>query len=111
MIVLETTGRKTGRTHNVPLLATRAGRLLVVSTVRRRSEWLKNLAANTEVSYWMGGRPAQATAFVIAQGVAAAAEALPPSARCLAGALAAHSRLFGTGFAILVPRRSQTEVV
>ena len=64
-IVLEITGRNTGQSFNVPLLAARVGDLFVVSTYRRRSEWVKNLAANSEVRYWLGGRQHDATAFVL----------------------------------------------
>jgi deazaflavin-dependent oxidoreductase (nitroreductase family) len=111
-IVLETTGRRTRRTYNVPLLATRVGDMLLVSTFRRRSQWLKNLAANTEIRYWMGGRLHKATAFVIAPGLdAPPVSELPPLARCIADALARQSRLFGGGFAILVPRKSQTKAI
>src|ERR671914_553801 len=56
-IVLEATGRGTGRKLNTPLLATRVGELLVVSTLRRRSQWIKNISANAEVRYWLAGRP------------------------------------------------------
>lgn len=52
LIVVETQGRKSGRTLNVPLLATRLGALVLVSTVRsRRSQWVKNLAAHPHVRY------------------------------------------------------------
>jgi deazaflavin-dependent oxidoreductase (nitroreductase family) len=103
-IVLETIGRRTRQTYNVPLLATRVGDILIVSTFRRRSQWLKNLAANTKTRYWMGGRLHEATAFVIAHGFdAPATSELPPLASCIAEALARQSRLFGGGFAILVP--------
>jgi hypothetical protein len=105
-IVLETIGRRTRRRYNVPLLATRIGDILLVSTFRRRSQWLKNLAANTEIRYWMGGRLQEATAFVIGPGFEAPqASELPPLASCVADALARQSRLFGGGFAILVPRK------
>jgi deazaflavin-dependent oxidoreductase (nitroreductase family) len=111
-IVLESVGRRTRRTYNVPLLATRVGDILLVSTFRRRSQWLKNLAANAEIRYWMGGRLHEATAFVIAPGFnAPPADELPPLASCIAQALAQQSRLFGGGFAILVPRKSQTKAI
>ncbi|HJQ24490.1 MAG TPA: nitroreductase/quinone reductase family protein [Blastocatellia bacterium] len=103
-IVLETTGRTTGRTHRVPLLVTRVGDLLLVSTVRRRSQWLENLAANPEARYWLAGRAHEATAFVIAQGQNAPLEEMPPLARCLANLLIPQSSLFGVSFAILQPR-------
>lgn len=104
-IVLETTGRNTGQSFNVPLLATRYGDLLVVSTYRRRSQWVKNLAVNTEARYWMGGRLHEATAFVLTPGNAASAsDKLPPRAACLAAFLQQQSQLFGISFAILMPR-------
>ena len=110
-IVLETTGRTTGRTYNVPLLATRIGDLLLASTVRCRSQWLKNLAANPDTRYWMGGRSHEATAYVIAAGLAAPLDEMPPLASCLANALIPQSNLFGVSFAILAPRQSQTKVI
>jgi deazaflavin-dependent oxidoreductase (nitroreductase family) len=110
-IVLETTGRTTGRTYGIPLLATRVGALFVVSTLRRRSQWLKNVAANTQVRYWMGGRSYEATAFVIAPGLdAQPLDDMPPLVKCLANALIPQSDIFGIGFAILAPLKSQTKV-
>src|ERR1700730_2345986 len=64
-IVVETRGRKSGRRSNVPLLAALVGDLVVVSTVRRRSNWVKNLAAHPEIRYWLGGREREATAYAI----------------------------------------------
>ena len=104
-IVLEVTGRKTGETIRVPLLATRVGDLFVVSTSRRRSEWVKNLAANPEARYWLGGRPHDATAFVLTgDNQSSSLDNLPPRAACLAGLLKQQSQLFGISFAILAPR-------
>lgn len=111
-IVVETTGRRTGRAYKVPLLATRIGDLLLVSTARRRSQWLKNLAANPHTRYWMAGRARNATALVIDAGRAAPSlEEMPPLASCLAKALIPQRNLFGGGFAILIPRPSQTHRV
>ena len=73
-IVIETTGRKSGRQFNVPVLATRIGSLIVFSTVRCRSQWVQNLAANPEVRYWLGGKAREATALIITPGT----EALSP---------------------------------
>lgn len=101
-IVLETRGRKTRRQSNVSLLAALVGDLVVVSTVRRRSHWLENLAAHPEVRYWLGGRQREATAFAIGPRIEPH-DQLPPRVSCLADALKQHSRLFGTSFAILMP--------
>ena len=107
-IVVETLGRKSGRRLNVPLVAALVGDLVVVSTVRRRSNWLRNLSEHPDVKYWLGGRELEATAFAIGPGIEAPEE-LPERVRCLADALRQHSSLFGTGFAILMPRETVGE--
>ena len=111
-IVLETEGRRSGRTYKVPLLATRFGGFLLVSTVRRRSQWLKNLAISPDTRYWLGGRAHETSAFVIAPGSQTpSADRMPPLVSYLAAMLIPQSQLLGIGFAILAPRRSQTKVV
>lgn len=104
-IVVEMRGRKTGRRSNVPLMAAVFGDLVMVSTVRRRSNWLKNLAAHPEVRYWLGGREIEATAFAVGPDIETL-NGLPARVSCLADSLKQQSRLFGTGFAILMPRGS-----
>ena len=104
MIVVETQGRQTGKRSKVPLMAAAFGDLVVVSTVRRRSDWLKNLEAHPEIRYWLGGRELEATAFPIGQGIEPPRTNPPARIVCLIEALKQHSRLFGTGFAILTPR-------
>lgn len=63
-VVLETTGRVTGATRPVPLLATRLGNRLGVSTVRADSQWLRNIEAGGDVAVWLGGRRRPVTATV-----------------------------------------------
>ena len=106
-IVVETRGRKTGLPSSVPLMAARTGDLVIVSTVRRRSNWLNNLAAQPEVRYWLSGREVPARAFTIDNGIVAG-EKPPERTRCLVDALRHHSALFGTGFAILIPSRAES---
>jgi hypothetical protein len=103
-IVVETIGRKTHRTIRVPLLATRLGDLMIVSTVRRRSQWIRNLAANSEARYWLGGKAVAATAFVFTPEQSSVPDRLPPQAICLAEFLQQQSRLLGISFALLLQR-------
>lgn len=62
LVVLETTGRTTGQMREVPLLATRVGDQVYVSTVRRRSQWVRNLEATPEAFVWLSGRRRSVTA-------------------------------------------------
>lgn len=110
-IVLETTGRKTGRTRKVPLLATRIGDILLVSSVRHQSQWLKNLAGNPRARYWLGGRLHEANVLVMAPGLATqSVDRMPMYVSYLIGALIPPCELLGIGFAILAPRQPETEV-
>lgn len=106
-IVIETRGRKTGLPSSVPLLAAMFGDLVVVSTVRRSSNWLRNLSLQPEVRYWLQGREQRAKSFTIANGKVTG-ENPPERTTCLVNALQRHSALFGTGFAILVPTDSDS---
>jgi len=56
VIVLETTGRRTGLARQIPLVAWRVGKTLKVSTVRSDSDWVANLEANDLGAVWINGR-------------------------------------------------------
>jgi deazaflavin-dependent oxidoreductase (nitroreductase family) len=58
LIILETKGRKTGKPHTTPLMASRwpGGHLWVTTVLGRRSDWLRNAKADPSVRYWLGGR-------------------------------------------------------
>jgi hypothetical protein len=63
-VVLETTGRQSGLVRFVPVLATRVGDVLTVSTVRDDSQWLANIEADENVAVWLQGHRHGATAAV-----------------------------------------------
>ena len=63
-VVVETTGRRSGLPRQVPLLATRVGDQVDVSTVRADSQWVRNIEAGGDVAVWVGGRKRPATASV-----------------------------------------------
>lgn len=106
-IVVETVGRKTGRKINIPVLATRIGEFVVFSTVRRNSQWVKNLAAVPEVRYWLAGQPREAKAFVFTSDGEISSGDWPPQAKCLAQFLHRQSRLSGISFALLTSRSAR----
>ncbi|TMB00789.1 MAG: nitroreductase family deazaflavin-dependent oxidoreductase [Deltaproteobacteria bacterium] len=105
LIVLETTGRRSGRRARTPLAATRLHDYVIVSTFRGgRSQWVKNAAANPDVRYWLGGQPRNARALVLAPGEGVrGARDLTPALRWLAATLVPYTYA-GWAFALLYPR-------
>jgi len=63
-VLLETTGRVSGLARLVPVLSTRTGNTLTVSTVRSDSQWIRNAEADSNVAVWLGGHRREATATV-----------------------------------------------
>ncbi|MGH1492233.1 MAG: nitroreductase/quinone reductase family protein [Acidimicrobiales bacterium] len=63
-VVLESTGRVSGKPREVPLLGLRIGDRVLVSTVRDDSQWVKNLEADGNAAVWFCGKKRSATASV-----------------------------------------------
>jgi len=66
LVVLEHTGRKSGRRIRTPLAATRIQGHVIIGTFRGGgSQWVRNLAAQPSARVWIGGRPRDLKAFVM----------------------------------------------
>jgi hypothetical protein len=63
-VVVETEGRKSGKARRVPLLSSRIGSTVFVSTVRPDSQWMKNLSAQPAAAVRLFGNDYPATAKV-----------------------------------------------
>ncbi len=103
LIVLETTGARSGTPRRTPLLATVFDGCVFIGTVRgTRSQWAKNLRARPEARYWLGGREHRGHARVFGLGAPApGTNGLPPLARALAETYVLAATRFGWIVAIL----------
>jgi deazaflavin-dependent oxidoreductase (nitroreductase family) len=106
LLVLEHTGRKTGRRARTPLAATRMQGHVIVGTFRGdRSQWVRNLAAQPKARVWIGGRPRDMRAFVLYSGKRVREpKSLPAALRWVVRFLAPYTRA-GWAFAVLMPER------
>lgn len=66
--VLEVPGRKSGRLYTLPVLCWSLYDIVIVSTVRGESQWIRNVAAADTISVWLRGRRRDATTMVIIGG-------------------------------------------
>jgi deazaflavin-dependent oxidoreductase (nitroreductase family) len=102
VISLETTGRRTGKAHRVPVLAMSAGEYVLVATVRgERSDWFRNIEQNSRVRFWRDGHERAARATVPRKPGRDAR--LPAAVAETAAAMTSHARLMGWRFAVLTP--------
>ena len=107
LIVLETTGFKSGKQRRTPLWSLRLGRYRIVSMARgNRSFWVKNLQKDPQISYYLGGKRRDSEALVIAPGGDRwPSSVLPPLLRRIIDLLARSTRQ-GWAFAVLLPSRT-----
>src|SRR3984893_11177165 len=108
MVLLETTGAKSGQTRRVPLLATvLEGCLCVGTACGDRSQWLRNLRAEPSVRYWLAGHEHRGAALVFGEGTPPpATRMLPPLARAVAEGLLPAATAWGWQFAVINPERA-----
>ena len=59
--VLEVAGRVSGQVRSTPLACWQWGNLLLIGTVRRNSQWIKNLIAAGDGAVWLLGQRLPAT--------------------------------------------------
>ena len=64
LVLLETIGRRSREWRRVPLVATRVGDTIVVSTVRSNSLWLSNIEHDDRVAVWLLGTRRTGSAMV-----------------------------------------------
>ena len=104
--MLETVGRKSGRAFEVPVVASTCGDYILIGTVRGSSQWIKNLAAMSEVDYWIKGKTRQArvNVFLPGQDTEAQKVTLPIWLTPLINALSRITGHTGGSFAILKSR-------
>jgi deazaflavin-dependent oxidoreductase (nitroreductase family) len=104
LILLETTGRRSGRAHRTPVLAMMMDDHVILRTFRgERSDWFKNLRANPEVSYWAGSVWKRARATVHTPAEECETKSLPPFAALGVAATSVAVGLMGWRFAVLAP--------
>ena len=105
LIVLETTGARSGQARRVPLLATVLDGCVFLSTVRGpRARWVENLKADPQVRYWLMGRAHRGRALILAPGARVPdLERLPPLACTVARGLLAPAPAVGWTFVVIAP--------
>lgn len=104
LVLLETTGFRSGVTRSTPLWSVKLGPYRLVSTVRgERSFWVKNLQKRPEATVFAGGEGREADAIVIAPDFDNTDEwELAPPLRRVLEFLKSRARQ-GWAFALLVP--------
>ena len=99
IVLMEITGRISGKTRQIPLVCADYGDVLAVSTVRDNSQWVKNLAATPVAAVWLRGmqRTVHAEVYVAGERISGAA----PETDWRSKLAACASRAGGTSVALL----------
>lgn len=107
LIVLESTGFKSGQRRRTPLWSCKLGPYRIISTGRGdRSFWVKNLVKHPRINYFLAGKSRAAEAVVIVPGSTdVTAASLPPGLKQIASLLSKFP-LEGWAFAILPPSKA-----
>jgi hypothetical protein len=103
LLVLESTGFKSGQQRRTPLWSVGLGKYRLVSTARgTKSFWVKNLQKSATAAFYLGGKRYEAQPVVFAPGGADTKAELPWPVNRLAG-LFEYCAERGLAVAILAP--------
>jgi deazaflavin-dependent oxidoreductase (nitroreductase family) len=108
-IVLETTGRRSGKTHSTPVMAIVIDGHAIIGTTRgERSDWFRNLEASPNVTYWLSGEQRQASAVTFGPGrEPPSIEDMPPLVGDAVCGMLPAVEMLGCRFAVLAPRNQR----
>ena len=96
VVVLETAGRRTGKTRSTPVIAVVIDGHAIVGTARgERSDWFRNLQASPQVQYWLGGERREGRALT---------DELPPLVKDAVCSMLPAVDTLGCRFAVLEPK-------
>ncbi len=101
VVVLETKGRKSGRIYKTPLVASGLADLLIVSTIRPNSQWVKNLAVTPQTTVWLRGQARRVNAYLIDETASANLPTPSPLVKLLLNQLSPLGNRTGVTFAVL----------
>ena len=106
VVVLETAGRRTGKTRSTPVIAVVIDGHAIVGTARgERSDWFRNLQASPRVQYWLGGERREGRALTFAPGEEKpSTDELPPLVKDAVCSMLPAVDTLGCRFAVLEPK-------
>lgn len=107
VVVLETAGRRTGKTRSTPVMAVVIDGYAIVGTARgERSDWFRNLQASPRLHYWLGGERREGRALTFAPGQEQpSTDELPPLVKDAVCSMLPAVDALGCRFAVLEPEK------